>query len=78
MVAITNIKRDKGRIYLRPTAVQKRQGKTLIRLWAEEGTETFRKEYEQAVSSTVAGDYRRNRNRAFCLSYYANRPSVHF
>lgn len=55
MAEITNIKRDKGRIYLRPTVVQKRQGKTLIRLWAEEGTETFQKEYDEAVVLMNAG-----------------------
>ena len=50
-----NIKRHQGKTYLRPTAAQKRQGKKLIRLWAEEGTETFRKEYEQALVLMNAG-----------------------
>ena len=44
----TYIKKDKGRIYLRPTAEQRRRGKKQIRLFAEQGTEAFKNELELA------------------------------
>jgi len=43
-----NIKRDGPRLYLRPTASQERQGKTQIRIWAEEDTPEFFTELEAA------------------------------
>ena len=43
-----NIKRDGPRLYLRPTASQERQGKTQIRIWAEEDTPEFFTEIEAA------------------------------
>jgi integrase len=43
-----NIKFDGGRTYLRPTESQKREGKRLIRIYAERGTEAYYNEIEAA------------------------------
>jgi len=43
-----NLKRDGPRLYLRPTASQEREGKTQIRIWAEEDTPEFFTEIEAA------------------------------
>jgi len=43
-----NIKRDGGRVYLRPTNSQLRHGKTQIRIWSPEGTPEFDEELDQA------------------------------